>query len=288
MDESGTRRSSHAATPAAGAARSIRSARCPRPRPSRRCRRSSARSSISSRRRRAARVGPADADAAARRARRARSSLEPSAGSPTRPSSPTRSARCSRSCVLTERASTTTRSRRASSASSSATTTSRFACRRSCRPRPPARARAAFGVWVEARTRSDYELFRPALEEMVELKHRYVDCFPPADDPYDTLLDDYEPGMKTAEVRDDLRPPEGGADPAHRGGSVVGDAAGDRPLPGGHAAAALARGAPALRLRGHRVADRHRAAPVRDVARRRATSGSRRVSPRIRSTGCSR
>jgi carboxypeptidase Taq len=59
----------------------------------------------------------------------------------------------------------------------------------------------AFGVWVEARTRSDYELFRPALEEMVELKHRYVDCFPPAEDPYDTLLDDYEPGMKAAEVR---------------------------------------------------------------------------------------
>jgi carboxypeptidase Taq len=58
-----------------------------------------------------------------------------------------------------------------------------------------------FGVWVEARARSDYESFRPALERMVELKHRYVDCFPPADDPYDTLLDDYEPGMKTAEVR---------------------------------------------------------------------------------------
>jgi carboxypeptidase Taq len=28
-----------------------------------------------------------------------------------------------------------------------------------------------------------------------------VDCYPPADDPYDTLLDDFEPGMKTAEVR---------------------------------------------------------------------------------------
>ena len=58
-----------------------------------------------------------------------------------------------------------------------------------------------FGVWVEARSKSDYELFRPALERMVELRRRYVECYPPADDPYDTLLDDYEPGMKTAEVR---------------------------------------------------------------------------------------
>src|SRR4051794_2516446 len=45
----------------------------------------------------------------------------------------------------------------------------------------------AFGVWVEARTRSDYELFRPGLEGMVGLIHRYVDCLRPAEDPYDTL-----------------------------------------------------------------------------------------------------
>jgi carboxypeptidase Taq len=60
----------------------------------------------------------------------------------------------------------------------------------------------SFGVWVEARGKSDYESFRPWLEQMIELKHRYVDCFPPADDPYDTLLDDYEPGMETAQVRE--------------------------------------------------------------------------------------
>jgi carboxypeptidase Taq len=59
----------------------------------------------------------------------------------------------------------------------------------------------AFGAWVEAREKSDYESFRPYLEQMIELKHRYVDCFPVGDDPYDTLLDDYEPGMKTAQVR---------------------------------------------------------------------------------------
>jgi carboxypeptidase Taq len=59
----------------------------------------------------------------------------------------------------------------------------------------------AFAIWVEARENSDYETFRPWLEQLVELKHRYVDCFPPAAELYDTLLDDYEQGMKTAEVR---------------------------------------------------------------------------------------
>jgi carboxypeptidase Taq len=59
----------------------------------------------------------------------------------------------------------------------------------------------SFNVWVEARAKSDYESFRPSLERLVELKHRYVECHPPGDELYDTLLDDYEPGMKAAEVR---------------------------------------------------------------------------------------
>jgi len=43
------------------------------------------------------------------------------------------------------------------------------------------------------------------------MTQKYVSFFPPADHPYDTLLDDYEPGMKTAEVKaifDSLRPPQ--------------------------------------------------------------------------------
>jgi carboxypeptidase Taq len=59
----------------------------------------------------------------------------------------------------------------------------------------------SFGVWVQARANSDYESFRPHLEQLVELKHRYVECFPPGDELYDTLLDDYEQGMKAAQVR---------------------------------------------------------------------------------------
>ncbi|HSG44047.1 MAG TPA: carboxypeptidase M32 [Anaerolineales bacterium] len=67
----------------------------------------------------------------------------------------------------------------------------------------------AFKAWGEAREKSDFSIFQPHLEKVVELVKRYVSFFPPAEHPYDTLLDDYEPGMKTAEVKaifDGLRP----------------------------------------------------------------------------------
>jgi carboxypeptidase Taq len=60
----------------------------------------------------------------------------------------------------------------------------------------------ALPVWVEARKNSDYKAFLPYLRTAIELRHRYIDCFEPADEPYDILLDDFERGMKTAEVRE--------------------------------------------------------------------------------------
>lgn len=59
----------------------------------------------------------------------------------------------------------------------------------------------AFEAWVEAKGKSDYSVFLPHLQNVVELVHKYISFFPPADHPYDTLLDDYEPGMKTADVK---------------------------------------------------------------------------------------
>ena len=59
----------------------------------------------------------------------------------------------------------------------------------------------AHHAWVAARAASDYAAFRPWLDRILELKQRYLECFPPGDDPYDVFLDDFEPGMKTAEVR---------------------------------------------------------------------------------------
>jgi carboxypeptidase Taq len=56
-------------------------------------------------------------------------------------------------------------------------------------------------AWQKARAEKDFSQLRPALDRNLELKYRYVECFPPGDETYDTLLDDYEQGMKTAEVR---------------------------------------------------------------------------------------
>jgi carboxypeptidase Taq len=57
-------------------------------------------------------------------------------------------------------------------------------------------------VWVRAKAESNFELFLPALERNVELRLRYVDCFDGVDEPYDILLDDFEPYTTTAEVRE--------------------------------------------------------------------------------------
>jgi carboxypeptidase Taq len=55
-------------------------------------------------------------------------------------------------------------------------------------------------AWGEARAKSDFALFRPHLEKLLDLKRRYVTFFPGIEHPYDALLDDNEPGMKTSEV----------------------------------------------------------------------------------------
>jgi carboxypeptidase Taq len=60
---------------------------------------------------------------------------------------------------------------------------------------------AAQHTWAAARARSDFAQFAPHVEKIVDLKRRYVSFFPPSDHPYDVLLDEYEPGMKTADVR---------------------------------------------------------------------------------------
>jgi len=56
-------------------------------------------------------------------------------------------------------------------------------------------------AWVEARKKSDFSIFRPHLEKIVALRQEYASFFPDFDHPYDALLDDFEPGMKTADVK---------------------------------------------------------------------------------------
>jgi carboxypeptidase Taq len=55
-------------------------------------------------------------------------------------------------------------------------------------------------AWVAARRDSDFASFVPYLERNFELVRRYVDCFDEYECAYDPLIDDYEPGARTAEV----------------------------------------------------------------------------------------
>lgn len=56
-------------------------------------------------------------------------------------------------------------------------------------------------AWEEARRKNDFSLFQPHLEKIVGLRRDYAEFFAPYTHQYDPLLDDFEPGMKTAEVQ---------------------------------------------------------------------------------------
>jgi len=60
-------------------------------------------------------------------------------------------------------------------------------------------------AWMRARAANDFTAFEPFLRRNVELRRRYVECFPDVERPYDALLDDFEPYMRTGEARDVLR-----------------------------------------------------------------------------------
>ena len=62
-------------------------------------------------------------------------------------------------------------------------------------------AGVAVAAWDKAKAASDFASFSPHLERQLELKQRYIACFPETDTPYDVLLDEYEEGTTTAEVQ---------------------------------------------------------------------------------------
>jgi carboxypeptidase Taq len=62
--------------------------------------------------------------------------------------------------------------------------------------------------WLAAREARDFSIFAPALERNLETRRRLAACFPEVDHPYDALLENFEPGLTTARVRevfDELR-----------------------------------------------------------------------------------
>ncbi|MBE7560619.1 carboxypeptidase M32 [bacterium] len=56
------------------------------------------------------------------------------------------------------------------------------------------------GIWVEARRKSDFSMFSPALERLIALRKDYARAIAPAAPLYDTLADDFEPGATAEEL----------------------------------------------------------------------------------------
>lgn len=57
-------------------------------------------------------------------------------------------------------------------------------------------------VWEQAKKESNFELFQPHLQKIIEMRRQYAEYFRPWQHVYDPLIDDFEPGMKTAEVQE--------------------------------------------------------------------------------------
>jgi carboxypeptidase Taq len=61
-------------------------------------------------------------------------------------------------------------------------------------------AAKAHVVWLEAREANDFEVFLPAFRRVHDLALQWGECMEPGDSPYDPFIDEYEPGMTTAQV----------------------------------------------------------------------------------------
>jgi len=56
--------------------------------------------------------------------------------------------------------------------------------------------------WAQARKDNNFKAFQPDLEKIVDLRRQIAQCFGPYDHIYDPLLDEFEPGLKTADVQE--------------------------------------------------------------------------------------
>ena len=67
-------------------------------------------------------------------------------------------------------------------------------------------ASRAQAAWEEAKTKSDFSIFKPHLEKVVELTKKMADYLGYEENRYDALLDLYEPGLKTSELKKIIEP----------------------------------------------------------------------------------
>ena len=61
-------------------------------------------------------------------------------------------------------------------------------------------------VWEEAKEKSDFSLFQPHLARMIDYARRFAEYYGYEDSPYDALIEEYEPGMTSAELRTIIEP----------------------------------------------------------------------------------
>ncbi len=57
-------------------------------------------------------------------------------------------------------------------------------------------------AWTEARKNNDFASFRPFLEKTYDLKHQQAEAIGYDQNPYDALLDEYEPDAKMADIQE--------------------------------------------------------------------------------------
>ncbi len=67
---------------------------------------------------------------------------------------------------------------------------------------------SAHQVWAKARQDNDFSQFQPVLEKIVSLLQEKAELYGYEDDPYDALIDNFEPGMKAADVEKVFTPLE--------------------------------------------------------------------------------
>jgi carboxypeptidase Taq len=58
----------------------------------------------------------------------------------------------------------------------------------------------AFAAWADAREKSDFKIYQPYLEKIVEMCKKQAELIGYKESPYDALLDDFEPGLTAARV----------------------------------------------------------------------------------------
>ena len=59
----------------------------------------------------------------------------------------------------------------------------------------------AQAAWREARERSEFGLFKPHLQKVLELNRQMADCWGYQESPYDAMLEEYEPGVRAGQLR---------------------------------------------------------------------------------------